>query len=134
MAQTRISISQGKRTSMTPQNPAHGISIDGEYKDAVSFNVECDCSNDDHAIKMWIEVSHDNEIPEVEVTFYVTTQTEHFWNNWWSRIKAVYDIIFKGVHKQQHTMLLNSQSALNLATAITKTVEKLEEKRLNINL
>jgi hypothetical protein len=34
--------------------------------------------------------------------------------------------LFKGVHKQEHHMLLNKQSALNFAEAIKTTVAELE--------
>lgn len=113
---------------MKAQQPAQGISIDHEYDDAKVFNVECDCSADDHAVKMWIEVQRDQDIPDVEVSFYVTTWTAHFWNGWPQRLRAVWDILVHGVHKQEHHMLLNPQAALNFADAITKTVQDLKSK------
>lgn len=112
---------------MKAQQPARGISIDHEFGDARVFNVECDCSDDDHSIKMWIEVNRDPDIPDVEVTFYVTTWTAWF-NNWQERLTAVWDILINGVHKQQHSMLLNKQTALNFAEAIKSTVEVLDSK------
>jgi len=112
---------------MKAQQPAQGISIDNDFGDAKVFNVECDCTSDDHAVKMWIEVQRDNFIPDVEVSFYVTTWTREFWKNWPARLSAVYDILIKGVHKQEHHMLLNKQSALNFAAAIKNTVEEMEE-------
>jgi hypothetical protein len=110
------------------QRPAQGISLDKDFGDAKVFNVECDCSSDDHAVKMWIEVQRDQDIPDVEVSFYVTTWTKNFWSNWPARIRAVYDILFKGVHKQEHHMLLNKQSALNFAEAIKDTIDELDKK------
>ena len=113
---------------MKAQKPAQGISIDANYDNARVFNVECNCSSDDHAVKMWIEVQKDPDIPDVEVSFYVTTWTNNFWQNWPTRLQAVYDILIKGVHKQEHHMLLNKQAALNLAEAIKSTVRELESK------
>jgi len=110
---------------MKAQTPAQGISIDNDWGDAKTFNVECDCTSDDHAVKMWIEVQRDKDIPEVEVSFYVTTWTP-FWNESWSRFKAAYEVLFKGVHKQEHHMILNKQSAINFAHAILSTVDELE--------
>lgn len=112
---------------MKAQTPAEGISLDNDWGDAKTFNVECDCTSDDHAVKMWIEVQRDADIPDVEVSFYVTTWTP-VWKGWLQRLQAVYDILFKGVHKQEHHMLLNKQSALNFASAIESTVKELEEK------
>ena len=113
---------------MKAQTPAQGISVDAVLLDAKVFNVECDCGSDDHAVKMWIEVSGDRELPIVEVTFYVDTWTPR-WSSWKDRLHAVYNILFKGLHKQQHDLILNKQSALNFAAAITKTVKELEKKQ-----
>lgn len=110
------------------QTPAQGISLEKDWGDARVFNVECDCSSDDHAVKMWIEVQRDQDIPDVEVSFYVTTWTREFWKDWPSRLRAVWDILVHGVHKQEHHMLLNRQAALNFATAITNTVKQLDPK------
>lgn len=109
---------------MKEQTPAQGISIDKDFGDAKIFNVECDCTSDDHAVKMWIEVQRDQDIPDVEVSFYVTTWTP-LWKGWLQRLQAVYDILVKGVHKQEHHMILSKQSALNLAKVIEKTVSDL---------
>jgi hypothetical protein len=114
---------------MKAQTPAQGISIEKDFGDAKVFNVECDCSSDDHAVKMWIEVQRDEDIPDVEVSFYVTTWTKNWWDDWPARLQAVYDILFKGVHKQEHHMLLNKQSALNFAETIKKTVTEMEKKK-----
>ena len=114
---------------MKAQTPAQGISIEKDFGDAKVFNIECDCSSDDHAVKMWIEVQRDEDIPDVEVSFYVTTWTKNWWNDWPARLRAVYDILFKGVHKQEHHMLLNKQSALNFVEAIKKTVTEMEKKK-----
>ena len=112
---------------MKAQTPAQGISIDNDWGDARTFNVECDCSSDDHAVKMWIEVQRDKDIPDVEVSFYVTTWTP-LWKGWGQRLRAVYEILVKGVHKQEHHMLLNKQSALNFAEAIKSTIKDLEKR------
>jgi hypothetical protein len=114
---------------MKAQTPAQGISIEKDFGDARVFNVECDCSADDHSVKMWIEVQCDLDIPDVEVSFYVTTWTREFWKDWPARLRAVYDILVKGVHKQEHHMILNRQSALNFAAAIKNTIKELEEKK-----
>lgn len=113
---------------MKAQTAAQGISIDKDFGGARVFNVECDCSADDHAVKMWIEVQRDPDVPDVEVSFYVTTWTAEFQQNWPARLRAVWDILVHGVHKQEHHMLLNRQSAINFANAISATVEEMEKK------
>lgn len=113
---------------MKAQKPAQGIMLQGEYNNSKNFKVECDCSSDDHAVFMWIEVTEDKDIPDVEVSFYVNTWTP-CWQGWGQRLRAIYEILFKGVHRQEHHMLLNKQSALNFASAITKTVAELEKTK-----
>ena len=113
---------------MKAQTPAQGISLERDFGDARVFNVECDCTSDDHAVKMWIEVQRDRDVPDVEVSFYVTAWTP-VWAGWGQRLRAVYDILFKGVHKQEHHIMLNKQSAVNFAGAIIDTINELEEKQ-----
>ena len=113
---------------MKAQKPAQGIMLQHDFGDSKNFKVECDCTSDDHAVYMWIEVNRDEEVQDVEVSFYVTTWTKEFWRNWPARLRAVYDILVKGVHKQEHHMLLSKQSAMNFAHAITANVKELEKK------
>jgi len=113
---------------MKAQKPAQGIMLQGDFGNSKNFKVECDCSSDDHSVYMWIEVSEDKDIPDVEVSFYVKTWTP-VWQGWGQRLKAVYEILFKGVHRQEHHMLLNKQSALNFAETIKQTVKEMEGKK-----
>jgi len=114
---------------MKAQKPAQGIMLQSDFGNSKNFKVECDCSSDDHSVYMWIEVQRDADVPDVEVSFYVTTWTREFWRNWPARLRAVYDILVKGVHKQEHHMILNKQAALNFADAIKRTVKEMEEKK-----
>ena len=112
---------------MKPQKPAKGILLTNEWPAAKAFHIECDCTATDHSVQMWIEVQRDKDIPDVELSFYVTTWTREFWKNWPARLRAVWDILVKGVHKQEHHMLLNKQAALNLAEAIKTSVKELDK-------
>jgi hypothetical protein len=114
---------------MKYQTPAQGIMLQGDYGDSKNFKVECDCSSDDHAVHMWIEVNKDKEFPEVEVSFYVNTWTPLWQGGWRDRIKAAWDILVKGLHRQEHHMVLNKQSAYNFAETIRSHVAELEKKR-----
>jgi len=108
---------------MDTQTPAQGISIDNEYDEAKVFNVECECTADDHAVKMWIEL--DRDAPYVTVTFYAD-----FWtpvSGWWQRVKIAWNVMVHGVHRQEHDLMLRKQAALNFASAITQSVKELEK-------
>ncbi len=113
---------------MKLQKPAQGIMQTGQWEDARSFRVACDCHSTDHDVNMWIEVNRDTEDPklaDVEVSFYVTTWTP-LCKGWKDRLISAYDILFKGLHRQEHHMILNKQSALNFADAIKQSVKDLE--------
>lgn len=112
---------------MKAQKPAQGIMLQADFGNSRNFKVECDCTSDDHAVHMWIEVDKDTDVQEVEVSFYVNTWTP-CWQGWGQRLQAVYEILFKGVHKQEHHMILNRQAALNLAKTIENTVQDLDPK------
>ena len=116
---------------MKAQMPAQGIMLERDYGDAKNFKVECDCTSDDHSVHMWIEVQRDRDIPDIEVSFYVNTWTAKFWKGWPQRARAIWDILVHGVHRQEHHMLLNRQSALNFAETIKREIAELD--KLNSN-
>lgn len=110
---------------MKTQKPARGIMQTGDWPDAKSFHVECDCTSPDHAVRMWIEVDQDKETADVQVGFYVDTWTP-FWDMKFNRFKAAWDILVKGVNRQEHHLLLNKQAALNFAETIKREVEEMD--------
>jgi hypothetical protein len=113
---------------MKPQKPANGIMLTNEWMDAKTFHIECDCTDPDHAVDMWVEVEGDHILPNtVTVSFYVKT-TNEVWREGYSRLRAVWEILTKGVHTQSNTLLLNKQAALNFAEAIKTTVKELDTK------
>ena len=109
---------------MKAQTPAKGIMLQGDWPDAKSFHIPCECTDPDHAADMWIEVDRELDLECVNVTFYVKT-TNEFWREGYSRVRAAWDILTKGVHTQSHTMILDKQSALNMAEAIKTTIKGL---------
>lgn len=115
------------KNKMIEQTPAEGIMLLNKWDNAKSFHIECSCGSEDHSAKMWIEVQKDTDIPEVEVSFYVTTWTP-FWDSNFNRIKCAWDVLTKGVHRQEHHMILTKQAALNLAKVLEQTVNELDNQ------
>jgi len=112
---------------MKAQEPAEGISATGIWNDARSFRINCECTDENHSVDAWLEINKEKDLPSIELAFYVNTWTPYF-ANWGERLRAVFDILFKGVHRQQHTLLLTKQAAINVANAITSSVQLLEEQ------
>lgn len=113
---------------MKPEKPALGISRNESYdSDYKVFHVECSCTDPDHAVVCWIEVSEDPDLhDEVEVTFYVQTNFAS-WRNFWERIKIASKVLFGRGYEQNHSLLLKKQAALNLSAALTETIDELSD-------
>jgi hypothetical protein len=113
---------------MKSQQPASGILLTHQFDNATSYHIECDCSESDHAVKMWIELESDHELDLITLKFYVNTWTP-FWETGFNRIKTAWKVLTTGSHQQQHCLLLSKQSAINLASTISTNVNKLETNK-----
>jgi hypothetical protein len=111
------------------QRPAEGISQTSDTDTYKSYHVECECTSADHALDVWIEVNAD-DTQLIEMTIYANLWTPVF-NNFLDRVAAAWNILFKGIHKQQHSMLLSKQAALNFSETIKKSISELEQHKKN---
>lgn len=113
---------------MNAQRPAKGIMLNADHTYSKSYTIACDCHDDDHQVNMWIEIDGEPEFRDVNMTFYVNTTTPFWDNNGFSRIRAAWNILVHGYRKEQHTLILNRQAALNVANTIKTVIKELEEK------
>ena len=112
------------------QTPAEGISVQDVWDDAIVYNISCTCTDPDHELITWIEVTQDADQPEVEATFYVRTNFDN-WDNIWERVRIACGVLFGYGYEQNHTILLSKQSAINFASALNNSVTVLEERELD---
>ena len=113
---------------MNYQEPAKGISQVGDYGNAKSYHVDCSCTSPDHALSMWIEVTGDEDVKDVELTFYGTFYTSSkLIGSVKERLKLAWTILTKGVYTVEHSTLLNKQAAYNLAETISRTIKDLQK-------
>lgn len=112
---------------MKAERPALGISRSSVYDDAVVYHVECSCTDPDHAVDAWVEISNDEDIPEVEVTFYIQTNF-YGWRKFHQRLADAWRVLWGGSSERHHSLLLNKQAACNFAAAIEASIEDLESK------
>ena len=120
-------IKQQQELEANMQTPAHGIMLDSDHGNAKSYTIACDCHDPNHSVHMWIEINGDQDVKDIEMTFYVNTTTP-FWKPGFSRVKAAWDILVKGYREDQHSLILNQQAALNVANTITTVIKELKEK------
>lgn len=109
---------------MTAQAPAEGISKGKEWKDAHTYRIDCECGDDDHAVRMWIAVAPDEQ--EVAVSFYVKTVLPT-WDKKFSRIRTALKVLFGGEIQQEHHLLLNPQVSTNFVAAMQKSIAEVED-------
>jgi len=109
---------------MKAQVPAEGVMIQKDWGKARSYTVACDCGDHEHNVHMWVEVSPELDVQDVTLTFYVQTT-----NNWWdkNRWRQIWEILTKGYTKNEATVILSKQGALNLSTVIRNSVNDLSK-------
>ena len=112
---------------MKAQIPAVGIALVHKFGTSSNYHIECDCGDVNHSVKMWIEVNKETDFDHVTVSFYVKAWTP-FWETSFSRIKTAWHVLTKGYHQQEHHLLLNAQSACNLANILNIKIKELEKK------
>lgn len=117
---------------VTPQKPAEGILTLDDSTHYTAFQVECNCTCEDHAFTVTICVERDTDVgfdDFVDVTTYGKLYT-----NWkkssslWLRLKSAWQILWSGVIELEHSTMLSDQAALNLAEALKTSVEKHQEQ------
>jgi len=111
---------------MKPQKPAQGIMLDRNWGDARSYTIACECGGREHYPQMWIEVGDENdaELQNLTVTFYVETVSP-----WYriSRWRQIWQMLVYGYVKQESTLILSEQAALNLSTVIRNSVAEMQQ-------
>ena len=116
---------------MKAQTPAEGISLNSDWGDAKSYRISCDCGSPEHDVNMGVEVDGDEDGRDVQVGFYVDTWTP-FWDSKFNRFKAAWDILVKGVNRQEHHMILRKQAALNFAETIKQAIKDVETHKTKV--
>jgi hypothetical protein len=107
---------------MKAEKPATGISKIQEFSDSVCYRIECECTSHDHVVDTHIEVQRLwDDIPDISVMFYVTTYNK-FPKNIRDRVKQAASILFTGVSKQEHEILLKPQAAKNWIQAVENSI------------
>lgn len=107
---------------MKAQLPAQGMLKINDWGDSKVYQVICDCTDPDCTHDLWVEADdHD-----VTVNIYVTTKTK-FWSK--SRWRQMWDILTTGYTKQQATICLPQQVAVNYAETLKSAVKDVDEFR-----
>lgn len=105
---------------MKAQTPADGIMLQRDWGDAKTYNIECDCTDPDHAHTL--DVSADEFGVTVEIW---TTAETPVWSM--SRWKLLWQLLTKGTIKYNVAIIMREQQALNYAEALKNAINDVKE-------
>jgi len=107
---------------MKLQTPAEGILKKGEWGDAKSYHIVCDCGSDDHTHNLWVEAENIG----ITVTIYATVKSP-----WWSmnRFKQIWTLLTKGYLEHQTVLTMNQQTAYNYAETLKNAIKDVDQFR-----
>jgi hypothetical protein len=101
---------------MQAEKPAEGILKTSEWGDSKWYHVRCDCGSDDCSHELNVEADD----VEVQVHIYAKNHTKWWEKNRWQQI---WQILTRGYADMQTTIVLNEQTAINYADALTSAVK-----------
>lgn len=103
--------------TLQAQIPAEGILKRGNWGDAITYQVVCDCHDSEHDHQVWVEAdSH-----YVTVTTYTTQKS-----NWWSlsRWKIMWVLLTKGYVEYEASIVMTEQQAANYANVLQTAAQE----------
>ena len=98
----------------------------GDYSHCRSYTVSCSCHNATHDLDVWIDVEREDDIRNVDVSFYVTMQMP-WWKGRLYRLRAAIRLLFTGELEMEVTNSMDAQTAKNFAEALLRDVEHFEK-------
>lgn len=105
--------------TMKAQAPAEGILKRGDWGNTASYQVVCNCGDDNHDHNVWIELDDVGII----VTSY-TRQTSKWWdlNRW----QTIWILLTKGYVEYEAHLIMTEQQVLNYAETLKSAVKNVK--------
>ena len=112
---------------MKSEKPAEGIMQRGNFGDAKSYNVGCQCCGSDCEHNIWVEA----DITGISVTTHTQQKT-----NWWSqtRWQHIWTVLTKGYIELEASIIMSQQQALNYADTLRSAIKDVEKFRNEKNV
>jgi len=105
---------------MKPQIPAEGILKRSSWGDAISYQVVCQCHQEDHDHNVWIEA----EESDVTITTYTTQKSKPWSLNRW---QIIWRLLTKGYIEYEANIIMTEQQALNYAETLKSAIKDVKE-------
>ncbi len=105
---------------MKPETPAQGILKTNEWGDSKWYHIRCSCGNDDCSHELNVEAD------EVDVSVHIYAKNH---TKWWkmNRWQQIWQILTKGYAEMDTTIVLDEQTAINYAAALTSAVADVKQ-------
>lgn len=113
---------------LTPEVPASSIMLNNKWATAHSYTVKCECGSTNHDVNAWVEVDVETGSRNVELKFYIETETSGC-NNFMDRVKVAWNTLVKGYYRQEHELILKEQAAVNFLAAMQGSIQQLKDVR-----
>jgi hypothetical protein len=108
--------------------PLHNIMTTGEWDDAQSYRIACDCHDPDHDLSVWIEVENDSETRDVTLTFYKELYTP-VWRSGFNRFREALRILFTGTTRVEGTIVLKQSVAQDFLNIVQQSIDQLAKRK-----
>lgn len=98
----------------------------GDWPDADTYRVACDCRDRDHDLDVWIEVEPDAETRDITLTFYKELYSP-VWEQGFNRFREALRLLFTGSTRVTGTIILKQAVAQNLLDTIQRSINRLDK-------
>ncbi len=109
------------------QTPARGIMSTGNWDDAHSYRVACECHDHAHDLNVWIEVDPDKETQDITVYLYKEMYTP-FWGEGFNRVREAMRLLFTGHSRHESSIIMRREVAENFLSAVQSSINELGKK------
>jgi hypothetical protein len=105
---------------LSPEIPAEGISKQGDWQDAKTYKVTCNCGSDSHSHNVWVEADETG----VAVNIYTQVKT-NFWSM--NRWQLIWRLLTTGYVELESSIAMSEQQSLNYAETLKTAVKDVTE-------
>jgi hypothetical protein len=105
---------------MKKQTPAEGILKTNDWGSAQSYKVVCECGDDGHSHKLWVEADETN----INVTIYTQLKSKFWCMDRWEKI---WTLLSKGYIEVEECVIMTEQQTFNYANTLLSAVSEVQE-------
>ena len=110
------------------ESSARNIMKTGEWLDADSYRVACDCHHSDHDLDVWIEVESDREVKDITITLYQELYSP-VWEQGFNRWREAARLLFTGTTRVAGSIIMRREVAENFLATVRRSIDRLDQTK-----